>query len=385
MGKKIRTDTIHLGVEPDNHYGSINDPIYKNSTLVFQNYKSFLDAKKDRFNVPYYGRISTYTTRRFEKLGSKLYNAKKAVVTSSGLSAITITFLALLKKNDEILISENCYEPVYNFATNELKKFGIKSNFFSNNIQDITKSINSKTKVLYIESPGSLNYEVLEIKEIVKLCKKKRIITIMDNTWSTFLGCNPLEIGVNIVIESLTKYFSGHSDNFLGLVALNSPQLAKTIKTTSVRLGDYVSSESCFQASKGLKTLKLRVEKHGENAEKVFKYLKTKKIVKKILYLPDPRNKFHTLWKKYHKLNNGLITFSIQKRKNISLFIDKLTFFKIGFSWGGYESLIIPINNLKPTKKMSKKNEYWFRIHVGLESSIDLINDLEKAFRNYEN
>ena len=384
MGKKIRTETIHFGVEPENHYGSISDPIYRNSTLIFQNYNSFLNAKKDKFNVPYYGRISTYTTRRFEKLCSKLYNAKKAVVTSSGLSAITITFLALLKKNDEILISENCYEPVYNFATNELKKFGIKSNFFSNNTKEISKSVNSKTKILYLESPGSLNYEVLEIKEIVKLCKKKGIITIMDNTWSTFLGCNPLEIGVNIVIESLTKYFSGHSDNFLGLIALNSLQLAKTIKKTSVRLGDYVSSESCFHASKGLKTLKLRIEKHSENAEKVFKYLKTKKIVNKIFYLPDHTNKFHKLWKKYHKLNNGLITFSIQKKKNINLFIDKLNLFKIGFSWGGYESLILPIEKLKPAKKMSKKNEYWFRIHVGLESYSDLINDLEKAFRNYE-
>ncbi len=384
MGKKIRTETIHFGVEPESHFGSISDPIYKNSTLIFQNYKSFSNAKKDRFNVPYYGRISTYTTRRFEKLCSKLYNAKKVVVTSSGLSAITITLLALLKKDDEILISENCYEPVYNFATNELKKFGIKSHFFANNIKDITKSINSKTKILYIESPGSLNYEVLEIKEIVKLCREKKIITIMDNTWSTFLGCNPLEIGVNIAIESLTKYFSGHSDNFLGLIALNSPKLSKTIKTTAVRLGDYVSSESCFHASKGLKTLKLRIEKHSENAEKVFKYLKTKKIVNKIFYLPDHTNKFHKLWKKYHKLNNGLITFSIQKKKNINLFIDKLNLFKIGFSWGGYESLILPIEKLKPAKKMSKKNEYWFRIHVGLESYSDLINDLEKAFRNYE-
>ena len=384
MGKKIRTETIHYGVDPEDHYGSINDPIYKNSTLVFQNYKSFLNAKKDRFNVPYYGRISTYTTRRFGQLGSKLYNAKKSVVTSSGLSAITITFLALLKKDDEILISENCYEPVYNFATHELKKFGIKSHFFSNNKRNIDKIINKKTKILYIESPGSLNYEVSDIKEIVKICKKKKIITIMDNTWSTFLGCNPLEIGVDIVVESLTKYFSGHSDNFLGLIVLNSAELARKIKTTSVRLGDYVSPESCFNATKGLKTLKLRIEKHIENADKIFNYLKSKRIVKKILYLPDQNNKFHELWKKYHKQSNGLITFSIQKKKNVDLFIDQLELFKIGFSWGGYESLIIPLSNLKPTKKLSKKREYWFRIHVGLESCSDLINDLEKAFKNYE-
>ena len=206
----------------------------------------------------------------------------------------------------------------------------------------------------------------------------------MDNTWSTFLGCNPLEIGVDIVVESLTKYFSGHSDNFLGLIVLNSAELARKIKTTSVRLGDYVSPESCFNATKGLKTLKLRIEKHIENADKIFNYLKSKRIVKKILYLPDQNNKFHELWKKYHKQSNGLITFSIQKKKNVDLFIDQLELFKIGFSWGGYESLIIPLSNLKPTKKLSKKREYWFRIHVGLESCSDLINDLEKAFKNYE-
>ena len=385
MGKKIRTETIHYGVDPQNHYGSISDPIYKNSTLIFENYRSFLNSKKNRFNVPYYGRISTYTTRRFAKLSSKLYNAKYAVLTSSGLSAITTTFLALLKKDDEILISENCYEPVYNFATQELKKFGIKSHFFSNYKKSADKLINGKTKILYIESPGSLNYEVLDINEIVKLCKKKKIITVMDNTWSTFLGCNPLDFGVDIVIESLTKYFSGHSDNFLGLIALNSSKIEKKIKTTSVRLGDFVSSESCFHASKGLKTLKLRIEKHSKNAEKIFNFLKTEKIVKKILYLPDKNNKFHELWKKYHKQSNGLITFSIQRKKSINVFIDNLNLFKIGFSWGGYESLIIPINNLRPTKKLSKKDEYWFRIHVGLESSSDLIDDLRDAFRTYEN
>ena len=384
MGKRIRTETIHYGVDSKIHYGSISDPIYKNSTLIFQNYKSFLNAKKDRFNLPYYGRISTYTTRRFGQLACKLYKAKNSIVTSSGLSAITITLKALLKKDDEILISENCYEPVYNFTTYELTKFGIKSHFFSNDTKNIIKLINKKTKILYIESPGSLNYEVLDIEEIVKICKKKKIITIMDNTWSTFLGCNPLKIGVDIVIESLTKYFSGHSDNFLGLIVLNSAKFARAIKTSSVRLGDYVASESCFHATKGLKTLKLRIEKHIENADKIFNYLKTKKIVKKILYLPDQNNKFHDLWKKYHKQSNGLITFSIHKKKNIDVFIDKLDLFKIGFSWGGYESLIIPISNLKPTKKLSKKKEYWFRIHVGLESSMDLINDLEKAFKNYE-
>ena len=329
------------------------------------------------------------------KLFAQMINAKENEILIGGSTSINLYVLSnalktFINEGDEIIVTNQDHEanisPWRRLKENGAKIVEWKFNVQNQELQisDLEKLINNKTKILYIESPGSLNYEVLDIKEIVKLCKKKKIITIMDNTWSTFLGCNPLEIGVDIVIESLTKYFSGHSDNFLGLIVLNSNQFARTIKTTSVRLGDYVSSESCFHATKGLKTLKLRIEKHIKNADKIFNYLKSKKIVKEILYLPDYNNKFHNLWKKYHKQSNGLITFSIQKKKNINVFIDKLNLFKIGFSWGGYESLIIPINNLKPTKKLSKKKVYWFRIHVGLESSSDLINDLEKAFENYE-
>ena len=218
----------------------------------------------------------------------------------------------------------------------------------------------------------------------LKIAKKNKIITIMDNTWATFIGLNPLEWGIDVAIESCTKYFSGHSDNFCGVIACGNEHFKK-IKQTAVRLGDFVSAEACFNAIKGMRTLSTRLEKHQENSLKVFEYLETKKVVKEIYFLPDKRNIYHKLWKKYFNLSNGLITFSVAKMNKIESFIDQLNFFKIGFSWGGYESLIIPINNLKPTKKMSKKKEYWFRIHVGLESSSDLINDLEKAFRNYEN
>ena len=384
MGKKLDTNIIHFGSNPSEHYGSINDPIYKNSTLIFNDYDSYLNSKNEKFKKPYYGRISTYTTRRFEKLVCSLYNSKYAILTSSGLSAITMTLISLLKKNDEILITENCYEPVFNFAKNELLKFGVKSIYYPTSIKKIGDLITKKTKLIYIESPSSINYEVTDLYNLVKIAKKNNILTIMDNTWSTFLGCNPLKFGIDIIIESATKYFSGHSDNFLGLIALSSKSIADKIKKTSVRVGDYVSSESCFVASKGLKTLKIRIEKHENNAEKVFKFLKKSLLINKIIYLPDKNNKYNKTWKKYHSINNGLITFSIKKINDIRQFINKLELFKIGFSWGGYESLIIPLNNIKPSKKMSINSEYWFRIHVGLESYIDLINDLKKALNNYE-
>ena len=258
MGKKINTKIILLGSDPKNHFGSINDPIYKNSTLIFDSYDAYLKAKKNKFILPYYGRINTYTLRNFEKIVSSLYNVKKTIATSSGLSAITITLMSLLKKNDEIMISENCYEPVYNFSINELSKFGVKSIFYPNNINKIENLISQKTKIIYIESPGSLNYEVTDLEKVVKIAKTYNILTIMDNTWSTFLGCNPFKFGIDIVIESATKYFSGHSDNFMGLIAVNSETLANLIKQTAVRFGDFVSPESCFNALRGLKTLDVR-------------------------------------------------------------------------------------------------------------------------------
>ncbi len=384
MGKRIDTRILHIGSEPKLHFGSINDPIYKNSTLIFKDYEAFLDSKSKKFDVPYYGRINTYTTRRFEKLVSKIYESKSSLITSSGLSAITLTFLSFLKKNDEILLTENCYEPVYNFAEKNLKGFGVISKYYpSNQIKELQKLITSKTKIIYIESPGSLNFEVEDLEKIILIAKSKKILTIMDNTWSTFLGCNPLKYGVDIVIESATKYFSGHSDNFLGLIAMNSENHRKKIKQSAVSMGDFVSAESCFEASKGLKTLKIRMEKHEFNAKKVFDYLKSKKIVSNILYLPDKMNKSNKLWKKFHKINNGLITFSLKKKGNISVFVNSLNLFKIGFSWGGYESLILPLKSLKPSRNISKNEDYWFRIHVGLENCEDLIEDINNAIEKY--
>ncbi len=385
MGKKkIESELIKFGSDPEIHHGSLSDPIYKTSTIIFNSYKDFTKAKKNRFKLPYYGRFGNYTTKRFENLVCRLYASEKSIITGSGLSAITISLLSFLSKGDELLVSENCYEPVFNFCKNELKRFGIKTSFFKNNLpSELEKLINNKTKIIYLESPGSLNYEVEDIEKIVKIAKKNNIKTIIDNTWATFLGFNPLRWGVDVVVESCTKYFSGHSDNFCGIIACSELNYNK-IKLTAVRMGDFVSSESCFYALRGLRTLSVRLKKHEENALKIFKFLKKKKIVKEIYFLPDKKNIYHKLWKKYFNNANGLITFGIEKKVGVEKFLDSLSLFKIGFSWGGYESLILPLNQLKPEIKNYKNSLNWFRIHVGLESSEDMIIDLKKGFDNYE-
>ena len=281
MGKKkLESKLIKIGSDPNIHHGSLNDPIYRASTIIFNNYKSFLKAKKDKFNMPYYGRISGYNIKRLERVISDLYQSEASVITSSGLSAISISLLSQLSKDDEILVTENCYEPVYNFCKNELVKFGIKTNFFkSNNLLNLKKNITKRTKLIYIESPGSLNYEIDQIEEIVNIAKEKKIITLFDNTWATFLGFNPIKWGIDIAIESCTKYFSGHSDTFCGAIACSKENYQK-IKQTAVRMGDFVSSENCVLAIRGLRTLQSRLRTHQQNASEIFLFLKKKKMCK---------------------------------------------------------------------------------------------------------
>ena len=162
MGKnKIKTKLIHNGIDTVKNYGSLSDPLYKSSTLIFKDYKEYLLAKKNKFSKPYYGRLGSYNTKRLEKIMSELYQSESCVITSSGLSAITLTLVSFLEKGSECLITQNCYEPVYNFATQNLVKFGVKVKFFeNNNLKNFTKLITKKTKIIYLESPGSMNYEV---------------------------------------------------------------------------------------------------------------------------------------------------------------------------------------------------------------------------------
>ena len=385
MGKnKIKTKLIHNGIDTVKNFGSLSDPLYKSSTLIFKDYKEYLLAKKNKFSKPYYGRLGSYNTKSLEKIMSELYQSESCVITSSGLSAITLTLVSFLEKGSECLITQNCYEPVYNFATQNLVKFGVKVKFFeNNNLTNFIKLITKKTKIIYLESPGSMNYEVEDLEKIIKIAKQKNIITVFDNTWATFLGFNPIKWGVDIVIESATKYISGHSDNFCGIIACSYNNYFK-IKSTATKYGDYVHSDSCVTAIRGLRTLETRMNQHSKNAKVVYNFLNKNKIVKDIIFLPDKKNKNHKLWKKYFSLSNGLITFSILKKKDISFFLDNLKLFKIGFSWGGFESLIIPVNNLNPVVKSNKNSVFWFRIHVGLESSTDLIDNLKKGFLEYE-
>ena len=378
---KKKTKIIHDTINVEDFDGSVSTPIYRNSTIIFKNYKTFLKNRKNRFEDLYYGRFKTKTIQALEEAIAKLYQSDKGIVTSSGLSAIIISLLSQLKKGDHIMVVENCYEPVRNFIASELVKFDVSHKFYSPKYsQKFEQLVKNNTKIIYLESPGSLNFDVQDLDRFIHFAKTKNIVTIMDNTWSTFFGCNPYNLGVDIVIESATKYFSGHSDCFCGLIACDK-NFYKEIFLTKIRYGDFVSSENSFLALRGLKTLPLRLQNHYENALKLYNYMKKSNFFLDIIYPAVEDHKDYKIWKKYHSIGNGLITFEIKKKnKPLEVFIDALRFFKLGFSWGGFESLILPISNQNVNED---KNSFWFRIHVGLEDHSDLIDDLDQALKKY--
>ncbi len=385
--KKIKKDTkLSLaGREPFENYGIVNPPIYRTSTVLFKNTKELGKAINNRFNQTYYGRYGTPTTFALEKGIAEIENGYRTIATSSGMSSISISLLSFLSKDDHCIISDCTYYPTKKFAIKILSKFGVKIDFYDpKNINSLKKKINKKTKIIFMESPSSLTFEIENISEIIKLAKKKKIITIIDNSWATPLYFSPLVHGIDISILAATKYISGHADTMLGLITVKNEKVFLQIKDTAVSLGDCPGPQECYFGLRGLRTLSTRLEHHRSSALKIARLLEKNDKISKVFHPALPKDKNYDLWCKYFSGSTGLFSFILkeQSKNKIYKMIDKMKIFKLGFSWGGYESLILPVFP-KNERKIAKWNEkgVLLRIHVGLENVDDLIQDLLVSFR----
>ena len=235
-----------------------------------------------------------------------------------------------------------------------------------------------------MESPASLTFEIEDISEIIKIAKKKKIITILDNSWATPFYFSPIDIGIDVSILAATKYISGHADIMLGLITLKNEKLFLQIKDTAVSLGDCPGPQECYLSLRGLRTLSTRLERHRFSALKIARFLENNDKVSKVLHPALPKNENYEFWSKYFSGSTGLFSFILkeQSKSKVYRMIDKLKLFKLGFSWGGYESLILPVFP-KSERKIAKWNKKGIilRIHVGLENVNDLIIDLKNAFK----
>jgi cystathionine beta-lyase len=264
-----------------------------------------------------------------------------------------------------------------------LKEFGVRTQFYNpDNLEDLKNKISKKTKMIFVENPGSNTFEFQDLSQIVKLAKKNKIITALDNTWGTPLFLKPLEIGFDMSISSATKYFSGHSDVMIGTLAVNKKVFSKVNFYNRVS-GYRASPDDAYLVIRGIRTLDIRLEKHEKNAKEVIKFLLKQKKIKEILYPHKKGTKNYKNWKKYYSGATGLLGLVIKSKTKSSVykFINSLELFGIGYSWGGFESLAVYQDIQREFHKYKDKNLHIVRLHIGLEDPKDLITDIKKSLR----
>ena len=389
MKKSIKT---FLKTSAKDHvYRSVNPPVVRASTILFKTMQELRKHQKDIAkgkDVDHwdYGRQGTQTTVQLQKLLRKLEEAYQVFLTPTGFSAVALAIMSICRPGDEIVISDGVYRPTQKLVDDLLKEFNVKSIWYNpNSFEDLKTKITKKTKLIYVENPGSNTFEMQDLGKIVSLAKSKNIFTAIDNTWATAYFFKPLKLGFDMSITSATKYYSGHSDVMGGTLAVNK-RVYKNVWRYNHVSGYRLSPDDAYLIIRGLRTLDIRMDKHQENTKKVINFLKTQKKVSKILYPYKTSSREFKLWKKYYSGASGLVSIIIKSssKKSVYKFVNALELFGIGYSWGGFESLAVYTDPVElGTRRYFKieKNEHLVRLHIGLEDPKDLINDLINSLK----
>ena len=380
--QKIETITAHAGLKPQENHGIVNPPVYHASTILSTSMKNYKNRSGKKYT---YGRNGTPTSEALEKAISDLYDADGCVLAPSGMSAITNSFMGVLKSFDHALIPDCVYGSARRFVEEEFKRFQIEHDFYdSRDLSNLESKIKKNTKIIYLESPGSYTFEIIDINKVVKLAKKYKITTIIDNTWGTALYFNALKFGVDIVVEAITKYIGGHSDVMMGVTVCNKKYL-NLINRWKRNSGQCVGPDDIFLALRGLRTLPLRLKQSQENSIKLAHFLTKQKEVKKVYHPALKEHPDHKLWKRDFSGACGIFGIEFEDyitTKMAEFFADNCLLFGKGASWGGYESLMT-MTDVKSNRTINTsyvpKGEY-LRIYVGIENIEDILDDVRDAF-----
>jgi cysteine-S-conjugate beta-lyase len=387
MKKSISTFLKHTAQDKTNR--SANPAVVRASTIFFKSMQELLKHQKDvaknkKVDFYDYGRAGSQTSIKLQEMIAELEQAHHVFLTPSGFGAVALAFMSVCRPGDEVIITDSVYYPTRMISSNLLKEFNIKAQFYDpDNLNDLKNKITKKTKMIFVENPGSNTFEFQDLSQIMRLAKKNNIVTALDNTWGTPLYLRPLNLGFDMSISSATKYFSGHSDVMTGTLAVNKKIFPKVNFYNRVS-GYRISPDDAYMVIRGLRTLDIRLEKHQQNAQKVINFLKTSKKIKEILYPYKKGSKNYNNWKKYYSGATGLMSVIIESKNKNSVFkfINSLELFGIGFSWGGFESLVVYQDIERFHKKYIKKNNHIVRFHIGLEDPKDLIEDLKKSLKH---
>eukprot|EP00189_Rhodosorus_marinus_P002186 CAMPEP_0113957298 /NCGR_PEP_ID=MMETSP0011_2-20120614/2688_1 /TAXON_ID=101924 /ORGANISM="Rhodosorus marinus" /LENGTH=435 /DNA_ID=CAMNT_0000967837 /DNA_START=147 /DNA_END=1454 /DNA_ORIENTATION=+ /assembly_acc=CAM_ASM_000156 len=367
----------------------VNPPVYHNSTVLFKTTAAYKYAASDwPFTGMWYGRHGNPTSWALEEAFAVIEGGYAACATGSGVAANNAAILAFVESGDHLIVTDGCYDPTREFCDGFLKRFKVETTYVSPLItpDELAKEIRPNTKIVFVESPSSLSFEIMDIPALAKVAHDAGAVVLCDNTWGP-LVFKSHEMGCDVTINAATKYIGGHSDIMLGLISAKDETLYRKVKNSVRELGCPPGPDDCYLALRGLRTLGVRMRQHDVTTLQIAEWLEGRPEVARVMHPGLPSHPQHDLFKRDFTGGTGLFGFQLKpySEKAVEAMIDNMKIFAIGFSWGGYESIVMPtkINKVRSV-------EYWdygegfgptLRLNIGLESVEDLIVDLEEGFK----
>ncbi|MFN9162892.1 MAG: cystathionine beta-lyase [Alphaproteobacteria bacterium] len=374
-----RPDTriVTAGRDPFSHYGAVNPPVYHASTILHRT----VDALENGTQAYTYGRNLTPTIESLQTAIRDLEGGEHTVLCPSGLQACTLAILSAVSAGDHLLVTDSIYGPTRRFCDRTLTRFGVTTTYFDPNAgAGVEKLFRPNTKAIFVESPGSLTFEIQDIPAIAECAHANDIAVILDNTWATPLLFDAIGHGVDLSVMAATKYVVGHSDALMGTVTA-SARYAKQLKDTHHNLGISVGPDDVYLAQRGLRTMHVRMRAHEAAALRVARWLEARPEVARVMHPALESDPGHEIWKRDFRGSSGLFGVELKAcpEKAVAAMLEGYDLFGMGWSWGGYESLVITAHPLRTAVPLRAQGPL-LRYHIGLEDTDDLIADLEAGF-----
>lgn len=377
------TRVLHSRSPSARDAGLLNPPVHRASTVLFDTVDAYINRHAQLYDGVVYGLYGTETTHALASAIADLEQGYRTVITSSGTAAISLSLSAFLSAGDHVLVIDTAYRSTKRFCDEVLRRYGVEVSYFSPDVgQQIAALIQPNTRFVFLETPGSLTFELADISAITSVTRPRGIVTALDNTWATPLLFRPIEHGVDISIAAATKYLSGHSDVMLGAMTAATDEIYRRLKDAAARWGSSASPDDCYLVHRGLRTLDVRLRRHQENALELIAWFERQPEVRKIMYPALESDPGFDLWKRDFDGASGLFGVLMEPLQptEMSALFDHLRVFKMGASWGGFESLMVPAWPLPARDFSAIPDGSLIRVHAGLEPSGDLIADLDVAF-----
>lgn len=376
-GKGINTRLAHTGNDPHAYFGFVNPPVVHASTVLFRS-AEMMANRNQRYT---YGTHGTPTTDALANAMDELEGSAGTAIVPSGLAAVVLPMLAFLSAGDHALVTDSVYSPTRNFADTMLKRFGVEVEYYDPLVgAGISALMKANTKVVFTESPGSNTFEVQDIPAIAEAAHAAGAVVLMDNTWATPLYFKALDFGVDVTIHAATKYPAGHSDVLLGTVSANSacwPRLHDTFRA----MGCCAAPDDVYQVLRGLRTMGLRLERHQESALDIARWMEQQPGVARVLHPALESHPGHELWRRDFSGSSGIFSIVLSGGgvKQAHAFLDALEIFGLGYSWGGFESLAVPVFLGDRTIAKAPAEGPVIRLQIGLEDVEDLKADIARG------